>query len=68
MGEQSITNKPIGHFEWLNNLVFGEKGDGRLYVCLYPRYWNKVIKKVTPPNAYFVQITPKLSSFTVFSE
>ena len=65
MEKQSITDKPIGHKEWLKNLVIREKDEGRLCICLDPKYWNIAIINGTPSNKYFG--TPKLCGLTVFS-
>ena len=44
MEKQGITDKLTCPTEWLNNSVRREKGDGRLYISLDPKYLNKAIK------------------------
>ena len=62
-----ITNvtKPT---DWVSSLVYGRKSNGRLGVCLDPKYLNKGIKRPHYRTPSLDEITHKLAGATVFSK
>ena len=55
MEMQHIIDEYKGSTEWLNNVVIREKGDDRLYICLYLllTVFEQSYQKVTPANTYY---------------
>jgi hypothetical protein len=68
MEKNGVIEKVTKPTDWVNSIVIREKPNGRLWLCLDPKYLNKAIMRDHYPTPTLEEITPKLAGARVFSK
>ena len=68
MEELKIIKKVTEHTDWCSNLVFAEKKDGSIRVCLDPQKLNQNLKRCPHKIPTVEELNPKFANAKVFSK